>query len=263
MKTMFKATLCVLAATISLPAFATGFHHCGGSNEPSCPTFNVGGLDETYKKAYASSDNTTYVQASAWTNSGGTLYSANAESYSGGLGVLSGAETRNTYPDHGLDNNITAGNISGDGYEWIMLSFNKAVSLDQIELGWYYNDADMTILSSTTGGTNLSAWSLVTNLYFDGSSTDDFTSNGSGGLKTKELNLSVDDCASYWLIGAINPSYASSGYVGTDYFKVLSVAACTDCTTPPPPNTGVSEPASLALAGLGLAGIVGLRRRRS
>jgi MYXO-CTERM domain-containing protein len=251
MKKTITAALFAVAATMSLPAMATGWMHTtydkhnycgGGSSDPSCPTFK-------FSSGGTASASGTNVTASAWSDVGtGTLSSASLNYYSGsGFGVHSGGESTSS-PQHAVDN-------SGK-YEWIMLSFDKAVSLDEITLGWISGDADMTVLASAAPSTSLSGWTFIENLYYTGGSTDDFISRD--GMKVAQLDNEV--CASYWLIGAINPAFASSNYVGNDFFKLYSVQACVDCGQP---GNGVSEPGSLALAGLGLLGVLGLRRRRN
>jgi len=253
MKNSITTVLIALAAMVSLPAMATGTinysynkdSYCGGgSSDPACPTFQ-------FSSNGTGSASGTNVSASAWSDTGtGTLSSATLNYYSGsGFGVAAAGETT-TSPDHATDNN--------GKYEWIMLSFDKAVSLDEITLGWISGDADLTILASASPSTNLSGWTFIENAYYNGSSssTDDFI------VRDGKLVAQLDNetCASYWLIGAINPAYANSGYVGNDFFKLYSVQACVDCGQP---GTDVSEPGSLALAGLGLLGVLGLRRRRS
>ena len=254
MKKTLTTALIAVASLVSLPAMATGSinysynksNYCGGgSSDPACPTFQ-------FNSNGTGSASGTNVSASAWSDTGtGTLSGATLTYYSGGFGVTSYKES--TYdPEHAVDNN--------GKYEWIMLSFDKAVSLDEITLGWiggynYGKDADMTVLASAAPSTNLSGWTFIENLYYDGSSSDDFISRDNKLV----AQLDNETCASYWLIGAINPAYASSNYVGNDFFKLYSVQACVDCGQP---GTGVAEPGSLALAGLGLLGVFGLRRRK-
>ncbi len=245
MKKIITTALFAAAAVASLPAMATGTMHyaynkstyCGGgSTAPSCPTFTLGSSGSTSAAGIN-------VSSSAWSDSGGDALTSETQNYysGSGFGIHSSGESY-TSPQHAMDNN--------GKYEWMMLSFDKAVSLDKITLGWISGDADMTILASAAPSTNLSGWDFIENVYYNSGSN----SNGA------TLSLTNDICASYWLIGAINPQFANSGYVGNDYFKLYSVQACTDCSQP---GTGVAEPGSLALAGLGLLGVIGLRRRRS
>jgi hypothetical protein len=82
------------------------------------------------------------------------------------------------------------------------------------------------------------------------------TVNG-GNTGTTDTSYSVntgDLSSSYWLISAFNSAFGGSQTTGVDGMKVLGVTAA---------GNRVAEPGSLALAGMALAGVAGLRRRRA
>jgi len=174
---------------------------------------------------------------------------------SNGIGVAYSGESTQS-PQHAIDNNGKT--------ELVMLNFTTATMLSALSIGWYQNDADISVLrwtgsgtpdltKTTTAGLTGSGWTLVSSSDVDPGSTMSFTGGG---------------YSSWWLIssyfGSTTSASDGSGKLnaGDDYFKLLSFTG----TTQPGGGGGggsVPEPGTLALAGLALAGIVGAQRRRA
>jgi hypothetical protein len=191
---------------------------------------------------------------STTTNTSGALRGACLNGYgSYGLGVVSREEDSSSTncstsaSNHAMDNNGTV-----DG---ILLSFSQSMQLTNVTTGWVDNDSDFSVLYYTGGGSNPSTpamnhslanmlgngWSLLQNV--NGTGTD----YSSFGLASSALTVS-----SYWYISANSAAFASGQDLGDDYFKVKSISG----------TKAVPEPGTLALLGLGLAGIGFARRRR-
>jgi hypothetical protein len=176
------------------------------------------------------------------------------------VGKWDGLGTEKTdSPNHAVDNE------DGD-YDMHLLSFDELVKLTTLNIGWFEDDTDISILAFDGGAFDSSSllgkkwqdligdgWSLVGNYY-----------NVDMGGNSGAVNL--DGVVSqYWLVGAYNTSFGNvfSGpnknkTSGDDYYKLKGVTA----ERPPvPERTPVPEPASALLFGAAMLGLQLARRR--
>ncbi len=215
----------------------------------------------------------TTASVTAWSNTGsGGKYARAAITDQGasGVGITSAGETTAS-PNHAIDN---FGNS-----ELVLLNFGTdKVSLSQLSTGWAYNDADVSVLrwnattgpdlttmttSGTTDGLIAQGWQLVASGDVDG-----VTANNNVTFGTKTFGFTGGTSSSWWIISSYFGGNSGNLDAGNDYFKLLSfTGTCTGnqtggaCGTPP--TSQIPEPASLALVGIALAGMVGARRRKS
>ena len=263
MRKVLKGMLVVAGLAVVAPAMAATTWTFSDRNE---------GSSNVYNNTLDYSAGGVTVTASAWANTGGgsntLLETAHLGSYSGGLGVKnrdvnSGDPGEGVNPEHAADND--------DRYDSILLSFSEAVNLTHVQNGWYSGDSDLTVAAFIGASVPpVLAGKSYSDLVNGGWVNIASVSNPGTSLASTNDTTTY---SSYWLIGAFNPAFdsANSGWTGKKDYVKLYAAKGTICTAPGgasggvcggQPGTGVSEPGSLALAGLGLLGVMGLRRRQ-
>lgn len=202
------------------------------------------------------SGTTSDIRVGAVATNGSTVINASVYSWGGGgLGVVNTNEDPNATGPHAVD--------SYGGIDALVLNFVSSVSLSSFKIGWNgtdnpsngYNDSDISVYAWTGTGSGPStydksnaSWKLIGN-YFDVGA-----SNGVGTTADKQggsASVSTSTFSSYWLISAMGNNDSK-----IDAFKLLSVSGMTSS-----PPTGVPEPGSIALLGLGALGLLAARRK--
>ncbi len=210
-----------------------------------------------------------------------------------GLGVVSREDT-DTAPHHSMDNDGGTSTTTSTPDETVdsgdvdaaFFSFDQAISLDSIKIGWTNNsddeivsatnnDADISVLAYTGTGapatiaTNATSSSTVNNKSFATLLSEGWEFVGHyANLLNNSVTNSIDTkgkTSSYWLISAYTSHADGDGSsnapgspigldFGNDYFKIAGLGGKTITTTPPPPPSEIPEPTSLVLLALALMG---------
>jgi len=255
------------------------------------PTGESSTLGNTVSKTSGTAPVTATAQAWANTNNGVTSGSgasgpkgsndiANTSSYkletaylnvyTGGLGVKNqDFTTDTTYGDlnEGLTSPSPAEHSTDNNqrYDSVLFSFNKAIDLNSVTIGWKDVDSDISLLAYTGTGScvgtatctsNLSGKTYAELVNFGWSFIGHYTDLATNVAKAVNAG---NVTSSYWLIGALNPLVSATTITkGNDYVKILALAGQ---TTSVPPDQ-IPEPGTLLLMGAGLFGLSRFSTRR-
>ena len=281
LSTALLSTLSVSSAYATYNHTKQSYSHCGSSNQTSeqskvCNSplgeYNYDLVDD--KVTQNSPTNNAIVQIdglninmSAFSDTQGvtgeTVVGAKLEKISDkwAYGITNNDESNyRGSADHAIDNlnYFSSGSDNSDyyrftnverDYDFVLLSFDSAVTLTGASFSWLYNSKDSQVsvaaLSNTaklTSGVN--TWSDI---------VEDALTSASFDIESCEYldhraDFTFTESAQYWLVGAYNTVFGKiDGKVGNDAFKLANIGFSVTETSGTPDTTEVSEPGTIGL----------------
>jgi hypothetical protein len=222
----------------------------GGSETPATSLTNVLQV-KAYSNTGAGSSQSTYDLETAylafWGSSGVGVVNRNTGGVDPPEGGTGGPTPSSTSPEHSFDNN--------DRYDMVLLTFDRAVSLTGVDIGWSTNDSDITVMALTGSYSELAGkdygslaglgWTLVGH-YPNADSTS-----------VQAISTALE--SRYWLVGARNA--AVGGATGDSYKDYVKIAGFTARETIPDNKVPEPSAAMLIVAAMGAGGWAARRRR--
>ncbi|MEP0354514.1 exosortase-dependent surface protein XDP1 [Paraglaciecola sp.] len=205
-------------------------------------------------------DGTADLTIEAWASTGCGLYCGNDNEVEQGYASTNAWGLLNNNLDEGLSNNSshTVDNKGGD-VDMMLLSFTESTALTGIDLGWAYNDTDISIaafsnLPTLSGNT----WAeIATQSIFSASFSNIGTSPYT--LVNEVSNVVVE--AQYWLVGAYTSVFGNLGSNDDSYDDRIKIASITTETTASTPVAEVPEPSTIMF--FALFGLILVSRRKA
>lgn len=217
----------------------------GGSETPASPATNVLQVTAFSNTGASSSIENAYL--SFWGSSGVGVVNRSTGGSDSGEG-LSTTPPSATNGEHSVDNQ--------GRYDMVLLTFDRAISLTGVDIGWSQSDSDITVLAFNSAATpdslvGQSYGSLQAGWQLVGHYSDADKADGSA------QGISTAVTSRYWLVGAYNALISPTGWsTGNDYVKIKGFTASETIKKVP-------EPAGMSMALIALASgaFVTLRRR--